>query len=310
MPLYDRSHPGFGPKGPLFPGSFLLALREAFARLNWQGNRWFGAAVECADAQGRTQVLGLDNLYRRVRPIERERWSDLLVDYLASLPSEPLDEQVATLGDVAERLLVRLGPPPLTRAGDPSLWYQPIVGKHVVATLVIDAPQSMSYVTETMLAESGQPADHWLALALTNLRARTPADCFTEVHAESGLLQAEVGDAYDTSRALILDELLPGHEADGFFVAVPGRDHLLVLPIDRTALRFLPWLRAVAARTFRTLPYPISPEVFWVRGGDWLLFPLELQGEQVRMQPPAEFREVFERLSDHEPPEDAGPRAD
>jgi hypothetical protein len=45
--------------------------------------------------------------------------------------------------------------------------------------------------------------------------------------------------------------------------------------------------------------------VFWVRGGQWLLFPVEVQGERVILHPPPEFREVYERLAGEDPPRDA-----
>jgi hypothetical protein len=161
----------------------------------------------------------------------------------------------------------------------------------------------MAYVTSRLIAESGQPGEYWLERAVQNLRSQTRDGAFAEVHPESGLLQSEVGDAYDSSRALILDQLLPGHEGEGFFVAVPGRDHLLVLPVSGPALSFLPWLRSVATRTQRNLPYPISGEVFWVRRGAWYHFAIEVQGEKALVNPPPEFLEVLERIAPNLPEE-------
>src|SRR5262249_53979650 len=136
-----------------------------------------------------------------------------------------------------------------------------------------------------------------------NLRTGTPQGALTEAHAESGLLHSEVGDAYDSSRALILDHLLPESAADGCFVAVPGRDHLLVLPVRADSLSFLPWLRSIAIRTHKTLPYPISAEVFWVRAGQWLHFPIEVQGDKAMVNPPDEFIEVLNRIAPDLPEE-------
>ena len=303
MQSQRRSNPGHGFGGPRYPGTFLLALREAFARANWQTRRWLGDAVECTDAAGREQMLALENLYRRVKPMNRSGWVDALAEFLTQIPDEALVNPPASLQEVAERVLVRLGPPFTNQ--DPALdvWSQRIAGSFIVATLVVDYPNSMSYVTRQMIADSGQDGEHWLARALQNLRERTPAGCLTEVHAESGLLQTEVGDAYDSSRALILDHVLSAPAPDGCFVALPGRDHLLVLPVCTQALTFLPWLRSIAIRTHRNLPYPISAEVFWVLHNQWHHFPIEVQGEKALVNPPEEFLEVLQRIAPNLPEE-------
>ena len=127
------------------------------------------------------------------------------------------------------------------------------------------------------------------------------------VHEESGLLQSQVGDAYDSSRSLLLDALRPGHEDNGFFVIVPGRDHLLFVPIASETMVVAPWLRAIAAKTYRDMPYPISPELFWVRRGVWHLFEIETEGEDILVRPPPEFTDVISRLRPEvvdEPPQD------
>jgi hypothetical protein len=302
MPSLSRRNPGFGQGGPRYPGTFLLALREAFERLGWKGKLWLGHAVECIDPQGREQVLGLENLFRRVRPQDRARWPELLAEYLTSVPSEALAELPGDLGDVAGRLMVRLGPPLTAPTPEAEIWSHSIVEHHLMATLVIDHANSMSYVSAQKVAESGHAGTYWLDTALRNLQQSTPATCLVEVQDESGLLQSEVGDAYDSSRALILDHLLPGHDAHGFFVALPGRDHLLILPVSAKTIAFLPWLRTVAAKTFRSLPYAISPELFWVRQGDWHHFPIDVKGEQVLVNPPQAFLDVLDEIA---PPEES-----
>jgi hypothetical protein len=303
MASSNRGNPGSGFGGPRYPGTFMLALREAFARLNWQTRRWLGDAVDCTDAAGREQVLALENLYRRVRSVDRGAWPDLLVEFLSQIPDEALVNPPGALADVAERLFVRLGPPFAPNDAGLEIWSHRIAGSSLVATLVVDYPNSMSYVTVQMIADSGQDGEFWLARAVENLRGKTPAGCVTEIHAESGLMQCEVNDAYDSSRALILDDMLPGHEDDGFFVALPGRDHLLVLTVSAARLPFLPWLRSVAVRTHRNIPYPISSEIFWVCGGVWHPFVIELQGDKAMVNPPEEFLEVLRRIAPDLPEE-------
>ena len=114
--------------------------------------------------------------------------------------------------------------------------------------------------------------------------------------ADTGLMTCTIGDAYDSSRALLLDTLVPTGAADGFFVGLPSRDQLLVLPVTGPSLNFIHILKVLVDKSFKNLPYPISNQVFWVRAGVWRPFPIEIKGNRVTIAPPDEFNEVLERL--------------
>ncbi len=281
----------------------MLALREAFARLGWQAVAWKGSYVDCVDATGRPHQVGLDNLYRRLRREARGTWADQIADLLGSVPPEAI-EPPADLSEVADRLLVRLSQPIKSDNSAIDVWSQTLVNHQIVATLVIDYPSSMSYVSAAMIAASGQSGEFWLRRGIANLLEKSKPDGLPIVHEESGLKQGQFGDAYDSSRALLLDELLPGHDEFGFYVIVPSRDHLLVLPISAPTLPLAPWLRAIANKTHHEMPYPISPELYWVRGGVWRHFVIQMNGDGVVVQPPPEFAEVLDRLQPS-PPDDA-----
>ena len=306
----SRSHPGQGSPPPRYPGTFLLALREALTSLDWQVQRhWLGNAVACVDAEGREQVVGLENLYRRARREDRAGWPQLIAGFLRSVNGEQFENPPPALAEVAERILVRVGQPLTSRTGDVEVWSQPLHDTGLALTLVVDYPRSMFYVTTKMVADSGRPGEAWLERALANLQAVTPADCFQVLHPESGLRQCGVGDAYDSSRILLLDALLPEGRSDGYFAALPGRDELLVLPVTVAGLAHVPLLKVLAEKNFKTAPYPISDQVFWIQAGVWRPFAIEIRGERVTVQPPAEFVEVLKRLipdAESEAPPEAG----
>ena len=301
----SRKNPGSGFGGPQYPGTFLLALREALANLNWQPVTWKGSSVDCLDPQGKSQEIGFENMYRRLRGEPRERWPALLTELLGSVPPE-VAAGPGDLHEVADRLLVRLGPPIAGQSADADVWSLTLVEDHLAASLVIDYPSSMSYVTGKMIADSDQDADYWYERALANLRGKSDSSCLQAVHDESGLLQSQVRDAYDSSRALLLDFLLPGHEQNGFYVIVPARDHLLTVPINAESMMVAPWLRTIAAKMHSEVPYPISPELYWVRDGVWHRFTIEPAGDDWMVKPPPEFMEVMQRLR----PDDAPPDQD
>ncbi len=298
MSLSSRTNPGHGSGPPRYPGTFLVAFRAAVAGLNWSVSRWMGDAVECKDAAGKEHVVGLENLFRRARRTPRADWQELVVEFLTSAVVADQDQELPTdLKSVADKLLIRVGPPFSRRAHEAELWSQPIENTPLVVNLVIDFPQRMIYVARQLVADSGQSGEHWLRIALENLKQRTPAEAFQPVHADSGLLACAVGDAYDSSRALLLDGLLPEGKDDGYFVAMPSRDQLLVLPVVGEALAFVHFLKILVDKQYKTLPYPISQQVFWLRDGIWLPFVIDIEGSNVTIQPPEEFSEVLDRLA-------------
>jgi hypothetical protein len=293
-----RSDPGKGSAPARYPGTFLLAFREAAAGIGWQVRRWKGALVECVDGEGKEHVVGLENLFRRARQAERETWPALIADFLSTVSNIDPDENLPeNLEAVARQLLVRLGPPIKQVPRDATVWSQEVPGTDFFINLVVDYPNRMCYVTDRLVEESGRAGNHWLEVALTNLQTGTPADCFQVVDADSGLRICSVADAYDSSRALLLDRLLPETAADGCFVSLPGRDSLFVLPVGLKALAQVHLLKVLAEKNYQSAPYPISDEVYWVRGGVWRRFPINIKGDQINVEPPGEFAPILERLA-------------
>jgi hypothetical protein len=256
-----------------------------------------GDAVACLDADGDEHVVGLENLFRRARREEREQWPVLIQDFLSRIrAAERSGEEEQNLAAVADRLLVRFGLPFTSMPNQLKVWSRDLEGTNLGINLVIDQPDTMVYVTEEMVAQSGRPGEEWYERALANLRERTPADCLEVVHEESGLRLCNVGDAYDSSRGLILDCLLPDAREMGIFTAVPSRDELLVLRVSMQSLPHVHLLKMLATKNFKKAPYAISEEVFWVHGGVWRVFPIEIRKEEVAVKPPQEFLDLLDRL--------------
>jgi hypothetical protein len=298
-----RSNPGTGSPASPYPGTFLLAFREATATMNWKIQRWSGQAVDCTDDQGREHVVGLENVFRRLRREDRERWPALIVEFLGTVASADAENLLPSdLEGVADRLLVRLGPPFPSHGGEAQVWSKTIPDTGLYINFVVDYPTRMCYVSEKLVNESARTAEAWLEKAVDNLLKRTPADCLQLLDAETGIRMCAVGDAYDSSRALILDQLLPENSDDGFFIALPNRDQLLVLPVTKAGIASMPLVKIVADKNYRTAPYPISDQVYWVRAGQWHAFGIEIRGREVNVTPPPQFREVLEKLGETGPP--------
>jgi len=66
--------------------------------------------------------------------------------------------------------------------------------------------------------------------------------------------------------------------------------------VTAAGLAHVPLLKALAEKNYKTAPYPISDQVYWIQGGLWRRFTIEIRGERVAVQPPAEFLEILKRL--------------
>jgi hypothetical protein len=295
MAKHSRGDPGSG-SGVRYPGTFLIAVRQALVRLNWQVERFLPRSVVCRDPTGKEQLVGLENLYRRARRADRAEWVELIAGFLGSVDLQQLQGDPKNLGEVTDRLMVRIGQPLRAPNAEGALWCQPLGDTGLQLNLVIDYPQSMVYVSEKMIEESGQPGETWLAPALANLKEKTPSGCLDTIDADSGLKLCAVGDAYDASRALLLETLLPEFVERGYFVALPSRDELLVLPVTKEAILNVGWMKVLADRNYKSAPYSISDEVYWVRGGGWLRFPMELREQRLSITPPPEFLGILDEL--------------
>jgi hypothetical protein len=133
---------------------------------------------------------------------------------------------------------------------------------------------------------------------MANLLEHTPEECLEVIDEESGILLGNAGDAYDASRALLLEDLLPEAKEDGYFVGLPSRDQLFVLPVVKEAVVFLYLMKGIVDKEFKTAPYPISSELFWVRGGLWHVFPVEvdLVNKKLSLSPPTDLVPILDRF--------------
>jgi hypothetical protein len=285
------------PDESAYPEPFLRAFEGAVGRLGWRVRRWLGDGVECLDEAGDVATFGLDNLFRRARGLDPAEWPAFIAEHLGHVRDALKAGLVGgELPEVADRLLVRVGRPfPAGKAGA-MVWSRPLGDTGLVVSLVIDHDETMSFVTQDKVRESGKPGDFWLDRALANLRERTSPDQLQSVDEETGILLCCTGDAYDAARALVVEYLLPEYAEHGYLLAVPNRDRLMVLPVRPEVIPHLHLLRLVAQKSYHEAPYPISDEVFWVRDEVWRRFPIELKGKTLTVTPPPEFIEVLNSM--------------
>ena len=197
------------------------------------------------------------------------------------------------LASVADRLRPRLGQP--FDRGQAHPWGIPLPGTGLEITLVIDFPQTMAFVTDEMLRKSRKKGEDLLDTALENLRAATPGDYFERASDELDIYLGHLGDAYDATRALLVEELMPDAPA-GYWIAIPSREELAVWPVSFTVLGRIHVLKMFADENYREHAYPVSDEIFWVWRGTWYRFGITLKENDLVIDAPEPFGEALQEL--------------
>jgi hypothetical protein len=282
---------------PAWPEAFADAVRRAGEALGWQYRGADPGGLEFVDAAGVTQSIGLKKFFSRFRDLEPANWQAAVEEYLrtvAAVASGPTNDD---LNAQADRVLVRLGQP---YPDHPAIgvWSRPLPNTGLAVMLVVQDGPGLHFVRTDMVEASGRSGDEWYARGLENLRRATPSGALGVLEAQSGLLGCCVGDAHDGSRALFLESLLPEPAPHGVLASVPRRDALLVLPLSRKALaqRSLALLKVFTQNQHAEASHPISADIFWVRDGVWRPFGIEIGPDGLKVQPPAEMKDVLDAL--------------
>jgi len=151
------------------------------------------------------------------------------------------------------------------------------------------------YVTMPRLLPWGIDGSALIAAAINNLRRDTPTTCLQTVEPHHYAL--DTGDGYDSSRLLILDELMPEAPEAGAVAVVPAREVLSFTPFNSRGAANLRKLVNLAARCHATWPYPIDPGLFYVHRGGALHIPITHDEDGgPRLHLPEELAEVQARL--------------
>jgi hypothetical protein len=275
---------------PLSP-HFLQVFQQLAEDKGLKIVRWLedGAALQTPDAKETSVFFG--NLYRRCRETPPDDWPEIIDPFLNQVLVKT--DLPTNLAEVADQILVRLGPPFRHGPAAARPWSLPLGDSGLEIHLVIDYPERMLYVTPDLVEQSGRPAQEWVDLGCQHLQERTAADWFRLLDPDSGMKAACVGDSYDAARALVLDALLPDTAKEGCWVLPLARDRLFFLPVSMKVVHHVHLLKMLADDHFTGIPYPISDQVYWVHGRTWMHFPIEISDNKVMVFPPTEMMDTL-----------------
>ena len=237
-----------------------------------------GVDVRLSD--GAERALRFGNLRRSLAVSPPERHEAVIARFvrlwLAAGPEIPLGEAPA------DRLFPRLLPPGGADGGLGAPWVERLAGGHLLLALCVDAPEAVQMVKLLDFPRWGLGVAAAKAAALDRLAARSAP--LAELCARPDPLapaEIELGDGYDASRLLLAHTWFPA--ARGVLAVAPCRDLLLLAPVSGrqgweaalgVALGWASW----AEREIHTLPYPLSPRLFWRSTG--LLEPIQWSAGQ------------------------------
>lgn len=246
-----------------------LVLRQVRQRHPGRASRYEAAAFHIVLGGGEQQIFNLDNAYRDYCAAPRKLRAQVLQNYLAGIDVPALP---ATFAEAREQLmpvirsrsqgdylrLLALRQPPRPALADAWL----ALDDDALILLAHDTAASMATIGQATLAQWGVTFEQALAVAMENLRARTPHRFLA---LGDGLLMGEWDDAYDSSRLLLPDLLYRACAGGEPLVMIPTRGRFLLASSHNVAgqLRMV----ALADKLMQDEGRHVSPAMYGVRQG-------------------------------------------
>lgn len=210
--------------------------------------------------------LDLENLYRLVNH-DLDRGEEIVSHYLDQLfASDAAIVAGASFDFVRPRIMPRIQPETIFQhLSRDQVAYVPFVNDTVVV-FVIDLPQMTVSVTSDQMVRWGVTAEDLELLARENLDNYAPELRIQFVESKEGGRAAIIAeqDGYDAARLLMtgLFSRLSKPLGGDFLVATPARDMFVAMSSGPGS--FVSRLQTRARHDFERLPYPITPELYYI----------------------------------------------
>ena len=130
----------------------------------------------------------------------------------------------------------------------------------------VDLPTAWRFVDQPLLEQWALGKEALHDKAVENLLQRSRENPPEIVPGDTPFAVYQLGDGFDSARALILDKL--HQDADGFIFAIPARDQLLYLTTVTAPEPFLDAMRMQTEQDFDTMDNHLSRELWLWAGGD------------------------------------------
>lgn len=210
--------------------------------------------------------VDLENLYRLVNH-DVDRGQEIVEHYLEQLfTNDTLSLSAASFDFVRPKIMPRIQPVTIfDHLSREQVAHIDFVNGTVIV-FVIDLPQMTVSVTTEQMIRWGVQVEDLERIARKNLETFESELSFKMVKSKEGGVAAICAeqDGYDAARLLLSElfcKLAPRMGGD-FYVGIPARD--MFLAVSAGPEPFLSRIKGRLIHDFRRLPYPITPELYYV----------------------------------------------
>jgi len=221
---------------------------------------------------GELQSISLRELARKCHISDPQHWDEVVTEHVDRLLNPKSKALLAGLGaDFAKAqalLKAQLVPDSFVRPD----WvqgenYQALGGGLNIA-LVYDLPETVTTVPMEHFRSWARPFVEVLGIAISNVKGVKPALVPEQTDSASSVLMLEGESFFVCSHALWVHEYPQARSDHGVLFTVPSRHVVQFHPIrDARAYEAMRVLALTARTLVSELPFPISANVFWSRGG-------------------------------------------
>jgi hypothetical protein len=261
------------------PREFARFMKGVRADLKRRGIEHEIDGAQIVTADGRYGLITLAQLVHEQGP-------DVIVGHFNVLFA-PHPETPPTFEEAAPLLRVRLLHPDLIDGARPPVVRRPLAD--LALALALDHPEIIGFVRDEDIERWGRPFDELLALGLEQQDREEPATVVHHQMKDGTTLLAYTGSSLYTSTHALW-------APDGL-VAVPHRHSVICHPIrDLQVMDALGYMAGMARRMYVEGPGSISDQLYWKRGEDFMLIPVEHTAGDPLVHAPDEFVAMLNEL--------------
>lgn len=203
---------------------------------------------------------------------DRAAWADRIRNHFEGIDraireADDMDAGKATVESMVPRLRLRVYGEESAPLTDQLYARRDLAGTATFA--VVELPSSVTHLTRAMTQRWNLSDEEVFRLAEQNVRSLSLPDPVVMRGSAGEPVRIYRGDHFVSSHALLHDQLDAMSGAHGAYVALPVRDMLAVMPIDRAEGETFVRMAMLAAETFMKGPGSITPFLYWYFQGKY-----------------------------------------
>jgi len=237
--------------------------------------------------------LNLINMAQVCLQSNKQEWEDIVIKFLSSTNSNSFNEK-DNFNEVESTIAIQLYPKELLNQTKIPFLYKEVIPETIIV-LVFDAPDRIEFIKPHTLEIWKKSADELFVIALKNTKKMFNDLPFQPLGNGSRVYIGESENALTACASLSLKDISKLYNEKGIIFSCPNRHTVLALEITNldTVSKELPLFSGFTQQIFSTSPYPINPNIYWVREGHYIKLQYEIVGSEFNFSPPQEFLDLW-----------------